>query len=145
VLVLAVLAGTAWPTLGVRWFGAAAHPVPVAALAERAGDTLGPLTAVAALAGIAALVRPRYAELTLAAAIGGAILVDLRAGTFGPASIGLAALLAGLAISRLAAMIRLPSGQAIAGATACLLVVIPPAWTAVAQRSPGAHSGHASR
>jgi len=143
-IVLAVLAGTTWPALGARWFGGAAHPVSVAALAGLAGATLGPLTAVAALAGLAALVRPRYAELALAAAFAGTILVDLRAGAFGPTSIGLAALLSGLAIGRLAAMIRIPSGQAIAGATIGVLVVVPPAWTAVA-RSSAAHIGQASR
>lgn len=144
-IALAVLAGTAWPALGARWFGGAAHPVSVAALAGLAGATLGPLTAVAALAGIAAVVRARYAELALAVSLAGAILVDLRTGAFGPTSIGLAALLSGLAIGRLAAMIRAPSGQAIAGATIGVLVVVPPAWTAVAQRSSAAHTGRASR
>jgi len=145
VIVLAVLAGTAWPALGVRWFGAAAHPVSLAGLAGLAGATLGPLTAVAGLAGLAALARPRYGEVALAAVIAGAILADLRAGAFGPVSIGLAALLSGLAIGRLAAMIRIPSGQAIAGATIGVLVVVPPAWVAVAHRSPAAHIGQASR
>jgi hypothetical protein len=144
-IVLAVLAGTAWPTLGARWFGAAGHPVSVATLAGFAGATLGPLTAVAALAGLTALARPRHGELALAASVAGAILVDLRAGTFGATSIGLTALLAGLAIGRLAAMIRIPSGQAIAGATIGVLVVVPPAWTAVAHRASAAHTGHASR
>jgi hypothetical protein len=144
-IVLAVLAGTTWPALGTRWFGTPAHPISLAALAELAGITLGPLTAVAAVAGMAALARPRYAELALAAAITGALLADLRAGAFGPTSIGLAALLSGLAIGRLAAMIRIPSGQAIAGATIGALVIAPPAWTALAHRSPAAHTGHASR
>jgi hypothetical protein len=144
-LALAVIAGTAWTGLGAWWFGTAAHPMSVAAFAARAGATLGPLTAVAALAGIAVLVRWRYAELALAAAVAGAILVDLRAGAFGPTSIGLSALLSGLAIGRLAAMIRIPSGQAIAAAAVGVLVIVPPAWTAVAQRPSAAHTGHASR
>lgn len=144
-IVLALLAGTVWPALGAWWFGAGAHPVSVTALAGLAGATLGPLTAVAALGGLAALARPRHAELGLAAALAGAILADLRAGAFGPTSIGLAALLSGLAIGRLAAMIRIPSGQAIAGATIGALVILPPAWTAAVQRTPTAHSGQASR
>lgn len=144
-IVLAVLAGAAWPSFGARWFGAAAHPISVAALAELAGTKLGPITAVAALAGIAAIVRPRYAELAVAGVVAGAILADLRTGAFGPTSIGLAALLAGCAVSRLAAMIRMPAGQAIAGAAAGVLLVVPPAWTAVAHRSPAAHTGQASR
>jgi hypothetical protein len=143
-IVLALLAGTVWPALGAWWLGAA-HPVSVTALAGLAGATLGPLTVVAALGGIAALARPRHAELGLAAALAGAILADLRTGAFGPTSIGLAALLSGLAIGRLAAMIRIPSGQAIAGATISVLVVLPPAWTAAVQRSPTAHTGQASR
>jgi hypothetical protein len=142
---LAVLAGTSWPGLGVRWFGAAAHPVAPVVLAGLAGAMLGPLTAVAALAGIASLVRARYAELAVAAAVASAALVDVRAGALGPASIGLAALLAGLAIGRLAAMIRIPSGQAIAGATIGVLVTVPPAWSAFEHRPLAAHTGQASR
>jgi hypothetical protein len=144
-IALAVLGGTAWPALGARWFGAAAHPVSAAALAGLAAATLGPVTAVAALAGTAALVRPRYAEFALVAMLAGAVLVDLRAGALGPVSIGLAALLSGLAIARLAAMIRMPSGQAVVGATIGVLVVVPPAWSAVAQRPSAAHTGQASR
>ena len=144
-LALAVLAGTAWPALGDRWFGGPAHPIAPAALAQIAGATLGPLTAVAALAGLGSLVRARHAELAVAAAIAGAILGDLRAGTLGLVTIGLAALLAGFSIGRLAALIRIPSGQAIAGATIGALVVLPPAWTAIAHRPPDAHSGQASR
>jgi hypothetical protein len=141
---LAVLAGTVWPGLGARWFGGAAQPVAPVALAVAAAAALGPLTAVAALAGLGALARLRHAELALAAALAGAILVDLRAAAVGPATIGLAALLAALAIGRLAAMIRLASGQAIAGATLGVLVLLPPAWTALAHR-PAAHIGQASR
>jgi len=144
-ILLAIAAGTRWPGLGLRWFGTAAHPVSASMLAALAGAALGPITAVAALAGLAGLTRARYAELAIAAAVAGALLVDLRAGALGLATIGLAALLAGLAIGRLAAIIRIPSGQAVAGAIAGLLVVLPPAWTAVEQRWPAAHTGHASR
>ena len=144
-VVLAVVAGAAWPALGAAWFGAAAHPVAPRSLAALAGVALGPITAVAALAGIASLARPRHAELAVVAAIAGAVLVDLRGGTVGPTTIGLAALLSGLAIVRLAGAIRLPVGQAIAGATISVLIVVPPAWTAVEQRSRAAHTGHASR
>jgi hypothetical protein len=144
-IVLAALAGTVWPAFGLRWFGTVAQPGSAARVAAIAGATLGPLTAVAALAGLGDLGRARLAELALGAAIAGAILVDLRAGAVGPATIGLAALLAGLAIVRLAAMIRLPSGQAIAAATIGVLVIIPPTWTAVAHRSTAAHIARASR
>jgi hypothetical protein len=100
---------------------------------------------VAALAGLAALLRARLAELAVAAAVAGALLVDVRAGAPGVATRGLAAALSGLAIARLARMIRIPSGQAIAGATIAALVIIPPAWTAAEHRAAAAHSGHASR
>ena len=46
------------------------------------------------------------------------------------------ALLAGLAIGRLAAMIRIASGQAITGATIGALALAAPAWTALARRTP---------
>jgi hypothetical protein len=141
-ILVAALAGTVWTGLGARWFGAAAHPASVAALAQAAAAALGPVMAVAALAGIAALARPRYAELALGAAIGGAILVDLRAGVVGLASVGLAAVLAGLAVGRLAALIRLPSGQAVTGAVAGLLVILPPAWTAFERQTQRGHSAH---
>ena len=147
-LVLAGLAATAWPGLGARWFSAAAHPVTAPALAATATaavDALGPLTAVAALAGLAALARARWPELALAAALAGAIGVDLRAAAVGPATLGLAALLAGLAISRLAAMIRIASGQVVTGAAIGALALAPPVWTAVAERTPAAHIGQALR
>jgi hypothetical protein len=141
----AVVAGTAWPALGAWWYGAPAAVATLPAFAALAGATLGPITSVAALAGIASLARARYAELSVAALVASAVLVDLRAGAPASATIGLAALVSGLAIARLAAMIRIPSAQAVAGAAIGVVVVIPPAWTAVAQRPPVAHTGHASR
>jgi len=148
VVALAVLAGTRWPGLAAPWFAAAAHPVTPGELATLAIAALGPLTGVAALAGIGVVARPRYAELAIAASVAGALPVDLRAGAIGSATLGLAALLAGLAIGRFAALIRVASGQALAGATAGLLVLVPPAWTTVvAQQSHAhiAHNGRASR
>lgn len=144
-IALAVVAGTRWPALGAAWFGRPAHPVDARSLVALAGAAVGPLTAVAALAGLASLVRARTAELAVAAAVAGALLVDLRAGAPGLATLGLAAALAGIAVARLARMIRIPSGQAVAGVTIGALVVVPPAWTAVEQRATAAHSGHASR
>ena len=125
-------------------------------LAARAGEALGPLTAVAALAGLAIALRafvvngaagtrlrafrPRRAELALVAWIAGAVLVDLRAGTIGAATFGLAALCAGLAVARLGALIRLAAGQAVVAATAGALLVVPPAWIAVEHGPGAAHS-----
>jgi hypothetical protein len=145
VVPIAVFAGTARSGLAAHWFAAQPHPVAGAALAGLVVAALGPVTAVAALVGLAALVRARWAELALAASIAGALLVDLRAGAVGAATIGLAALLAGLAIGRLAAMIRMPSGQAFVAAIVGVLVILPPAWTAIDHRAAAAHSGRASR
>jgi hypothetical protein len=144
-IALAVVAAVAWPALGDAWFGRAAHPVPARSLAALAGEALGPITAVAALGGLVALVRARAAELAVAAALAGAVGGDLRAGAVGPATLGLAALLAGLAIARLAGLVRLRAGQALAGLAIGVVVVVPPAWTVALQRSPAAHTGHASR
>ncbi len=144
-IVLAAIAGTLWHALGRRWFGGVARPISITSFAVIAATTLGPMTAVAALAGLGELVRARRAELALAAVIAGAILVDLRAGALGPATIGLAAVLAGLAIVRLATTIRLPAGQVISAATIGALVIVPPAWIAVAHRSAAPHIARASR
>jgi hypothetical protein len=141
-LALAVLAGTAWPRLGAVWFATSPHAADPRALAAAVGETLGPLTAVAALAGLVGLARLRHAELALATCVVAALLVDLRAAAVGPATVGLAGLLAGLAIGRLAAMIRLGAGQAIVGAAAGALVLLPPAWLALAGRGRAAHVTH---
>src|SRR5205807_2083528 len=97
------------PGATVIALGSPPAAVAPAALAALVGQTLGPITAVAALAGLACLPRARYAELALVAAAGGAALVDARAGAVGPATIGLAAVFSGLAVARFAAVIRLPS------------------------------------
>lgn len=145
VLALAALAlaATAWPTLGARWLGAP-HPIAPRALAVLTADVLGPILSVAALAGLAALARPRYPLVGLTACTAGAIWLDLRTGSLGYATLGLAALLAALATVRLAGMIRIPSGQAITAAMIGGLAISPPAWTAVARRiSPPAAIAHA--
>jgi len=140
---LAIGAGAAAHSrLGELWYGAAARPISPLALIALAGGALGPLAALAALAGLAALVRPRppvarghLPELAVAACAAGALLADLRAGAIGPLTLGLGALAAGLGAARFAGQIRLPAGQALAGATLGLMLLLPPAWTAV--ESPG--------
>jgi len=133
-LLLALLAGTAktgvFAALGRHWFGAAA-PESVAHVAADAAERLGPIVAVAGLAGLASLARPRHAEISVLACALGAVLVALRAGHAGPALVGVAAITAALAVARLAGLIRLAPGQACAGATAALLLLVPPAWTAI--------------
>lgn len=146
--VIALAAGAAHRgtlgALGDHWFGPRLHALSPASLAALAGDAVGPVTAVAAIAGVATLVRRRHAELAVAASIAGAILVDLRTGAVTPALIAVAALCAGIAVGRLAAQIRMVSGQAIAAVTVGALLVVPPAWTAI-ERSPRVAHARASR
>ncbi len=133
VVLLAILA-CAGPidALGVAWTGAHAQPVAPALLANRLGEALGPICAVAALAGLAWFGgRNRYAQLALATCLAGAVLVDLRAGHVGVAVIAMAAISAGLAVARFAATIRLATGQAIIGATLGLVLILPPAWSTI--------------
>ncbi len=126
-VVLAVVAGVAdggaLGSLGDHWFRqarAADHHT-----LWRVGDALGPLVAVAAIAGLATLARVHLASLAIIACTIGALLVDLRAGMPTAATLGLAALCAGAGIGRLAGMIRLRSGQAIAAATFGFVLLAP--------------------
>jgi hypothetical protein len=126
-VVLAVVAGVAeggaLGSLGEHWFRqprAADHQT-----LSRVGDALGPLVTVAAIAGLATLARVHLASLAIVACAIGTLLVDLRAGTPTAATLGLAALCAGAGIGRLAGMIRLPSGQAIAAATFGFVLLAP--------------------
>lgn len=132
---LAVIAcvahGGAFTTLGDAWTGHAAAPIGLARLVNSGAHVIGPLTAVAALAGLAVLARPRHAELATAVCIGAALLVGMRTGGVGPSLIAFVSLITGLAVGRFAGSIRLGAGQALAGATAALLLLVPPAWTAI--------------
>lgn len=112
-----------WATWSARE-GAAMSPLDVLAAA---GDVLGPVTAVAALAGLGVCVmRGRYAAASVTAVMAGAIAVDLATGTLGAALPSMAALGAGMAIARLTGMVRWPTGQAfVAAATGFIMVVAP--------------------
>ncbi|MEJ7695904.1 MAG: hypothetical protein WKF78_04585 [Candidatus Limnocylindrales bacterium] len=125
-------------TLAHAWYGEPARVMSMAALAHVLGEALGPLVAVTALAGLAlvtrALHRGALAELAIVACSFGSLLVDLRAGSIGPATLGLAALATGLAVTRFATMIRMPSGQAVLGATCGLLLLVAPVYTALLAR-----------
>ncbi|MDX2094028.1 MAG: hypothetical protein SFX73_39725 [Kofleriaceae bacterium] len=133
-LLLALHSGTAksgmMHTLGSHWFGPAA-PSSTSSLATALAERLGPFTSVAAIVGLASLARPRHAELALASCALGAVLVSMRAGVVGPALVGVAAISAALAVARFAALIRIAPGQACTGATASLLLLLPPAWAAI--------------
>lgn len=132
VFVAVLAAHGTFPALATRWFGAS-HAIGAPALARMTGEALGPLTAVAAVAGIVTIARPQLAEIAvLACAIGG-LLVDARAGVTGGTTLGIAGLAAALAIGRFASTIRMPSLQAIAGATAAMIVLMPPALTVISR------------
>ena len=104
----------------------AAHD-PLGVLAAL-GDVLGPITAVAALTGLGVCAtRGRLAVTSVAVITVGAIAVDQALGSVGAAVPVIAALGAGVAISRLTAMIRWPAGQAFVGATAGFMMVLAPA------------------
>lgn len=143
----AILAGLAshgrFAALGASWFGprhAALNPLDWVSLLVAA---IGPFTAVAAIAGSASIAKARHAELAISISIAAAVLVGLRAGSATVPIIGLVALLAGFAVGRLASLIRLASGQAIAGATVAALVLTVPAWSAI--EHPAARTSQASR
>jgi hypothetical protein len=137
-VVVAIVAGSAdggaFGALGDRWYGARARPAATRDEIEAfalLGDALGPLAITAALGGLVVLVRVHLASLAILACAGGALLCDLRAGAPGAFTIGLAGLCAGAAVGRLAGMIRLRHGQAIAGATCGAMLLLPPMWSAL--------------
>jgi hypothetical protein len=142
VVLVAILAGLAGggvlASLATSWYGTPAHPISPASLATVIATALGPLVAVAALAGLALVIRALHrgalAELAILGCTFGALLTDLRAGSVGPMSLGLSALGAGLAVGRLASMIRIPSGQAVVGTTCGALLLVAPAYTALLAR-----------
>ena len=76
-----------------------------------------------------AAARGRAIATSLVALAAGALAVSLRAGAVAPAVFVLAGLAAGVAIARLAGLVRHPAGQACLGATAGLLLLVTPAWT----------------
>lgn len=134
-LVLAVIAGVAahgsFAALGDAWTGVARAPHGLPSMLELTATTLGPITAVAALAGLAFLVRVRHAELAAATIVVGALAVSVRGGGVDPSLIAISVISAGLAVGRLAGMIRNAGGQAVVGATLAMLVLMQPAWTVI--------------
>jgi hypothetical protein len=126
--VLAIVAAVRWTPLWIVWTGHAPHALDPWRMAAVHGDALGPIAAVAALAGLAiAAMRGRYALASLVgvAVAGGA--VALRSGVLGPAALMCGAVAAGVAIARLAALVRWPAGQVVVGAAAGFLAVAAPA------------------
>lgn len=135
-LIACVVDRGAFATLGDRWTGHAADSIGLARLVADGAQKIGPVIAVACLAGLAVLARPRHAEVAVAACIAGAFLVGMRSGGAGASLIALVSLTTGLAVGRFAGSIRLGAGQALVGATAGVLLLVPPVWTAMEHRDP---------
>lgn len=134
-VVVAIVAGSAdggaFGALGDRWYGARGTAIPPRDTVALLGNALGPLAITAALGGLVTLVRVHLASLAIVACAGGALLCDLRSGAPSAFAIGFAGLCAGAAVGRLAGMIRLRHGQAIAGATFGTMLLVPPLWSSL--------------
>lgn len=134
-LVVAVVAGIAahgsMRGLADAWIGAPRSPRGLPDVLELAATTLGPLTAVAALAGLPFLARTRHAELAAVTIVLGALLVSVRSGAVDPSLVGIAVVSTGLAVGRLAGMIRVAAGQVALGATLGVLILMQPAWMVI--------------
>jgi hypothetical protein len=99
-------------------------------LAEHVGEIVGPIAAVAAIAGFGTTAsRGNYAIASVAAIVIGAVAVDIESGGVGVATLACAAFGAGLGIARLTAMLRWPAGQAAIGAAAGFMMLVAPALT----------------
>ena len=113
-------------SLADAWSASPRAPIAPQAFAEHLALALGPIAAIAALCGLPALVRPRHAEVAAVAIVVASLALSARAGAIDPAVVGVSALCAGLAVGRLAGTIRVPTGQAFAGAVTAALVLAAP-------------------
>jgi hypothetical protein len=137
VALLALLA--AWSRTGalarleLAWSGHLGHaPADVLSIAAAIGDRLGPLAGVAAIAGLAQCAgRGRVAAAATLGIAAFAVLDTISGASVAPSLAIVAALGAGVAVGRLAALVRLPIGQAFVAATAGFLLVAVPLLVAV--------------
>jgi hypothetical protein len=108
-------------------------PHHVAATLRAIGDGTGPLTAIAALAGIVHCAsRGRVAAAAVLGVVALTALFALANERATPAVPIVAALAAGVAVGRLGSLVRLPAGQAFVGAGVGFMLVVVPAWPLVA-------------
>ncbi len=114
------------------WLGHASLHRDLSTTLLRTGDLVGPLTAFAALVGLAACVaHGRQAAAAVLAIVGCTAVVSLAGGFVAPAAPLVAALAAGVAVGRLAALVDAPIGQRFVGATVGFVLVVVPAWTLI--------------
>ena len=124
---LAVIAAVRWPELWTLWAGHAPHALDPWRTAAVHGDALGPIAAVAAIAGLAiSATRGRYALASIAGVTIASAAVALRGGALEPAALMAGAVAAGVAIARLASLVRWPAAQVIVGTTCGALCVAAP-------------------
>jgi hypothetical protein len=104
----------------------------VGATVRTIGDGLGPLTAIAALAGIVQCAsRGRVAAAAMLGVVAATALFALASAREVPAVPIVAALAAGVALGRLASLVRLPVGQAFVCAGVGIMLVVVPVWPLV--------------
>jgi hypothetical protein len=126
--VLAAVAACCWPHLWATWSGHAPGAPDALHAAMLAGDALGPIASVAAVAGFAiAASRGRYALVSIIGVSAAAALVCIRGDMLGAAVLATGALAGGVAIARLASLVRIPSAQVVVGVAAGFLAVAAPA------------------
>ncbi len=125
---LAIVAALRWPELWTVWTGHAPHALDPWRTAAIHGDAFGPIACVAALAGLViATTRGRYAVASIAGVTLASAAVALRGGALlEPAALMAGAVAAGVAIARLASLVRWPAAQVIVGATCGVLAVAAP-------------------
>ena len=125
---LAVAAAVRWPPLWTAWADHPPHALDALHTAALVGDALGPIAAVAAIAGLGiGATRGRYGLAAMTGVAAGSALVCVRCDVLSPAVLAVGALATGIAIARLAALVRVPSGQVVVGVTAGLVAVASPA------------------
>lgn len=104
-----------------------------AATIEHIADVLGPMAACTGLAGLlVCVVRGRLASVAVAAVAAMTAVIAVSTRTVPPAVPIVAALCSGVGLSRFAATIRSPVGQAFAGATFGFMLVTATAWRLIA-------------
>lgn len=129
-ILTALLRDGALASLWHVWVARSAPAASSLAILTAHGDLLGPVSTVVAAAGLASCaMRGNIPAAIVIGTTAAAIAIDLLTGTMGAATLVLAALGAGTGISRFAALIRWPAGQACVGAAVGVMLVVAPAWT----------------
>ncbi|MFT3692833.1 MAG: hypothetical protein QM831_06815 [Kofleriaceae bacterium] len=120
-------------SLYVHWLGRTPAHRDIANTLLRTGDVVGAMPAFAALVGlVSCILRDRVSGFAVGAIVGITAITSLAGGFVSPAAPLVAGLGTGVAIGRLAMLVRLPVGQQFVGATCGFVLVVAPAWTLIA-------------